>query len=293
MDYLATGGFLIHCSTGRISLDGQRVATATPTIPAPEGAPDCLQSFGAVFAEPTHLRPVRPGIDADIILKPGKTLFPLKPIPMTPDKEALCRAELDRLRAADFIETSTAAYAAPAFFVKNKASSSHGDAKDRMVIDYRALNEATLSTPPRLPRLQDLLRVCGPNAAVFSKIDLRWGFNNLRLTPRASELSAFTTPLGTFRYKVMPFGIKNGPAFMQHFMRSILGDLENKCITIYLDDILVFSENPAQHEKDLRAGFQRLLDNDCHVRLGKCELFQDKVNLVGFEVSKGNTTISD
>ena len=122
---------------------------------------------------------------------------------------------------------------------------------------------------------------------MFFKIDLRWGFNNLRLTPCASELSAFTTPLGTFRYKVMPFGIKNGPAFMQHFMRSILGDLENKCITIYLDDILVFSQNAEEHEAHLRAVFQRLLENDCHVRIGKCELFQEKVNFVGFEILKG------
>ena len=142
---------------------------------------------------------MRPGIDIDIILKPGKTLSTLKPIPMTPDKEALCRAQLDRLRAADFIETSTASYAATAFFVKDKASSPRGDAKDRMVIDYRALNKAALSTPPCLPSLQDLLRVCGPDAALFSKIDLRWGFNNLLLTPRPRELSAFTTPLGTFR----------------------------------------------------------------------------------------------
>ena len=288
MDDLSAGEILIHCNTGRISRDILRIAASTPATPAPEGKPSCLQSFGAVFAEPTRLPPARPRVDADIILQPGKTLSPLKPIPMTPDKEALCRTELERLRAADFIETSTAAYAAPAFFVKDKASSSRGDAKDHMVIDYRALNEATLSTPPCLPRLQDLLCVCGPNAALFSKIDLRWGFNNLRLTPRASELFTFTTPLGTFRYKVMPFGIKNGPAFMQHFMRLILGDLENKCVMIYPDDILVFSKDPAQHEKDLQAVFQHLLDNDYNVRLGKCELFQDKVNFVGFEVSKGN-----
>ena len=287
MDFLSLGAVSIHCGDGTMTQGHRRVAATSPSIPCPEGTPECLADFGAVFAEPTHLPPARPGVDADIILKPGKVLSPLKPISMTPDKEALCRIELDRLRAANFIETSTAAYAAPAFFVKDKASSSRGEAKDRMVIDYRALNEATLSTPPCLPRLQDLLRVCGPEAAIFSKIDLRWGFNNLRLTPRASDLSAFTTPLGTFRYKVMPFGIKNGPAFMQHFMRSILGDLENKCITIYLDDILVFSRNAAEHEAHLRAVFQRLLENDCHVRIGKCELFQEKVNFVGFEISKG------
>ena len=148
-------------------------------------------------------------------------------IPMPLDKEALCPVELDHLRAAGLIETCTTAYAAPAFFVKAKASSYCGEAKDRIIIDYRALNNATLSTPPCLPRLQDLLRVCGPEAAIFSKIDLLWGFNNLRQTPRASGLSAFTTPRGTFRYKVMPFFIQNGPVFMQHFMRSILGDLEN------------------------------------------------------------------
>ena len=287
MDFPSLGAFSIHCGDGTMSQGRRRVAASSPLISCPEGTSKCLSDFRAVFAEPTHLLSVRPGVDADIILKPGEVLSLLKLIPITPDKEALCRIELGRLRAADFMETSTAAYAAPAFFVKDKASSSRGEAKDRIVIDYRALNEATLSTPPCLPRLQDLLRVCGPEAAMFSKIDLCWGFNNLRLTPRASELSAFTTPLGTFRYKVMPFGIKNGPTFMQHFMRSILGDLENKCITIYLDDILVFSKNAEEHEAHLRAVFQRLLENDCHVRIGKFELFQEKVNFVGFEISKG------
>ena len=85
---------------------------------------------------------MQPGIDANIALKPGKTLSPFKPILMTLDKEALCRAEQDRLRAADFIETWTAAYAASAFFIKDNASSSRGDAKDHRVIDYRALKES-------------------------------------------------------------------------------------------------------------------------------------------------------
>lgn len=162
---------------------------------------------------------------------------------------ALCPAELNSLGAADFIETLTAAYVALAVFVKDKAFSARGDAKDRMVIDYRVLNKETQSTPPCLPRLQ---RVCSPNARVVSKIDLSWGFNNLPLNPRASKLSAFNTPVGTFRYKVMLFGTKNGPALMQHFIRSILGDLENKCILIYLDNILVFSQTPPSTKRIYR-----------------------------------------
>ena len=115
MDFLSLGAFSIHRGDGTMSQGRRRVAASSSPIPCPEGTPECLADFGAVFAEPTHHPPVRPGVDADIILKTGKVLSPLKPIPMTPDKEALCRIELDRLRAADFIETSTAAYAAPAF----------------------------------------------------------------------------------------------------------------------------------------------------------------------------------
>ena len=183
MDFLSLGAFSIHYADRIMSQGRRRVAANSPPIPCPEGTPKCLADFRAVFAEPTHLPPARPGVDADIILKPGEILSTLKPIPKTPDKKALCRIELDHFRAANFIETSTAAYAAPAFFAKDKASYSRREAKDRIVIDYRALNEATLSTPPCLPRLQDLLRVCGPEAAIISKIDLHWGFNNLPMTP--------------------------------------------------------------------------------------------------------------
>jgi hypothetical protein len=85
----------------------------------------------------------------------------------------------------------------------------------------------------------------------------------------------------------MPFGIKNGPAFMQTFMRSVLGHLEHDCATIYLDDILVYSPTKDQHEKDLIRVFQALQEKDCHVRIEKCELMRDMVNFVGFELSKG------
>jgi hypothetical protein len=292
MDFLSSGDLCIHTATGHMTLQGRRIANVgKPTIAVPEGVPTFLKDFGSVFAEPTELPPVRPGLDADIQLLPGAKLKEIKPIPMTSDKQLLCKQELDRLRAAGFIERSSAPFAAPAFFVQDKASSSRGPSKMRMVIDYRELNNASLSVPPSLPRIQDLLKACGPVPALFSKIDLRWGFNNLRLTAQASKLSAFTTDsLGTWQYKVMPFGIENGPAFMQTFMRSVLGRLEHDCAPIYLDDILVYSPTQDQHEKDLIRVFQALQEKDCHVRFEKCELMRETVNFVGFELSKGTTT---
>jgi hypothetical protein len=88
----------------------------------------------------------------------------------------------------------------------------------------------------------------------------------------------------------MPFGVKSGPAPMQHLMWSIFGHLENKYITINLDNILVYYPNKEQQEKDLPMVFQPRPDKDCHLWISKCELFKEKVNFIAFEISHGKVS---
>src|SRR6184192_1211767 len=123
---------------------------------------------------------------------------------VTPRADAM-RAELDRLIKAGSIEPSTSPYGAPVIFVKKK------DGKLRMCIDYRALNKITKKNRFPIPLIDDLIdRLQG--AQVFTKIDLRWGYNQVRIHKDDIEKTAFRTRYGHYQYKVMPFGLTNAPA---------------------------------------------------------------------------------
>ena len=132
--------------------------------------------------------------------------------------------------------------ASPFFFVKKK------DGKLRPVQDYRKLNEMTIKNRYPLPLISELIDKL-THAKIFSKMDIRWGYNNIRIKEGDEWKAAFRTNWGLFEPLVMFFGLTNSPATFQTMMNDVFREeIAEGWVVIYMDDILVFSKNEKDHE---------------------------------------------
>ncbi|CAI7872854.1 unnamed protein product [Closterium sp. NIES-54] len=188
------------------------------------------------------------------------------------------KKQIEYLLDKGLIRPSTSPYGAPVLFTPKP------DGSLRMCIDYRALNKQTIKNKYPIPHIDDLLdqlRV----ATVFSKIDLRSGYWQIRMADNSIHKTAFWTRYGSYEYLVMPFGLTNAPATFQAEMNHILRPLLNECVVVYLDDILIYSKDMKQHIEHLRRVFEILRREKFYVKLSKSEFALKKVQFLGHMVS--------
>jgi hypothetical protein len=124
-------------------------------------------------------------------------------------------------------------------------------------VDYRALNKITVKNRYPLPLSGDLMDRLS-QAKLYTKIDLRVGYNNIQIAKGEEWKTAFRTRYGSYKYLVMPFGLTNAPATFQHFMNEIFHDLLDVCVVVYLDNILIYSDDLETHQKQVKDVLQRL-----------------------------------
>ena len=161
----------------------------------------------------------------------------------------------------------------PVFFVGKK------DGKKRMVQDYRYLNEWTIKNNYPLPLILDVLENIGMKK-VFTKMDLRWGYNNVRIKEEDEWKAAFTTLEGFFKPMVMFFGLTNSPAMFQAIMNKLLRDLINtKKVVAFIDDVIIRIEGEERYDKLVVEVIKRLEENDLYLKLEK---YKWEVREVGF-----------
>ncbi|GJP77992.1 hypothetical protein CLOP_g8310 [Closterium sp. NIES-67] len=158
------------------------------------------------------------------------------------------------------------------------------DGSLRMCIDYRALNKQTIKNKYLIPRIDDLLDQL-QGATVFSKLDLRSGYWQIRMADNSIHKTAFRTRYGSYEYLVMPFGLTNALATFQAEMNHILRPLLDECVVVYLDDILIYSRDMKQHVEHLRRVFEILRRERFYVKLSKNEFVLEKVQFLGHIVS--------
>jgi hypothetical protein len=144
------------------------------------------------------------------------------------------------------------------------------DGTKRMCIDYRALNEVTVKNKYPLPRIEDLFDQLR-GVSVFSKIDLRSDYHQLRIRPSNIPKTTFITKYGLYEFMVMSFGLTNAPAYFMYLMNNVFMDYLDKFIVVFIDDILIYSQNEQEHEEHLRKVLQRLRDCQLYAKLSKCE----------------------
>jgi hypothetical protein len=135
-----------------------------------------------------------------------------------------------------YIRPSSSPWGSPAIFVDKK------DGSLRMCVDYCQLNDVTIKNKYPLPRIDDLFDQLS-GAKVFSKIDLRTGYYQLKIKKEDIPKTAFTTRYGLYEYTVMSFGLTNAPAFFMHMMNKLFMDFLDKFVVVFIDDILIYSRS--------------------------------------------------
>ena len=174
-----------------------------------------------------------------------------------------------------YIWLSKSPQMAPVFFVGKK------DGKKRMVQDYCYLNEWTIKNNYPLPLISDVLENIGTKK-VFTKMDLRWGYNNVRIKEGNEWKAVFTTPEGLFEPTVMFFRLTNSPATFQAMMNKLLRDLTNTGkVAVFIDDVIVGTETEKGHDELVAEVIKRLEENDLYVKPEKCKWKVREVEFLG------------
>ncbi|KAJ9507454.1 hypothetical protein QJQ45_006454 [Haematococcus lacustris] len=188
------------------------------------------------------------------------------------------RRQITDLLAKGLIEPSSSPFAAPVLFVQKKSG------ELRMCIDYRQLNKITIRDQYPLPRIDDLFdQLAGKT--VFSSLDLQAGYHQIRIPAEDVPKTAFRTPEGHYQFKVLCFGLTNAPATFQRVMNEAFAEVINDCALVYLDDILVMSENTEEHLVHLRRVFDLLRKNKFYAKLSKCEFMKRTLMFLGHIIS--------
>jgi hypothetical protein len=157
-------------------------------------------------------------------------------------------------------------------------------------MDYHSLNEVTMKNKYPLPRIDDMFDQLN-RACVFSKIDLRSGYHQLKI--RASDIpkTTFITPYGLYEYTIMSFGLSNAPAYFMYLVNKIFMKYLDKFVVVFIDDILIFSKNEEEHDKHLHMVLQKLRENQLYAKLNKCEFWLIEVSFLGHIISVGGISI--
>ena len=252
-----------------------------------KAVPDIYVDYLDVFSKSKGTTlPPRRSYDHKIELDDGMTP-PFGPIYSLSEVEQLAlRQFIDENLANHFIRPSQSPSGAPILFIKKK------DGSLRLAVDYRGLNRITKKDWYPLPLIPDLLdRLC--SAHVFTKIDLRGAYNLVCIAEGNEWKTAFHTRYGSYEFQVMHYGLTNAPASFQRFMNDCFKDLLDVCVVVYLDDILIYSENPDDHTDHVREVLRRLRANSLFAKLEKCEFGVDTTNFLGFIISPDGLKMDD
>jgi hypothetical protein len=231
-----------------------------------------------VFPEDLPGLPPDRDVEFVINLVPGTTPITQSPYRMAEVELKLLKAELDSLLEKGFIRPSASPWGSPALFVPKK------DGTQRMCVDYHALNAVTIKNKYPLPRIDDLMDQLR-QAKYFSKIDLQSGYHQMKIRPEDIHKTTFVTRYGQYEYTVVSFGLTNAPAYFMNMMNKVFMDELDKCVVIFIDDILVFSQTTEEHEKHLRIVLGKLRQHQLYAKFSKCEFWMEEVTFLGHVLS--------
>jgi len=230
--------------------------------------------------------PPRRRVDHAIEVVPGVALPAKAPYRMSHEELKKLKVQLKKLLAKGYIKLSKSPYGAFVLFVHKK------DGTLRMCVDYRALNKATVKNRYPLPRINDLFnRLSG--AKVFSRIDLRLRYYQIRIAKGDEEKITCRTRYGSYKFLVMPFGLTNAPATFCTLMNDIFREWLDDFVVVYIDDILIYSSSLEEHAEHLRKVFQRLRENKLYAKLEKCEFGVMEVDFVGHRITQEGLKMDD
>ncbi|GJW75349.1 putative nucleotidyltransferase, ribonuclease H [Tanacetum coccineum] len=233
-----------------------------------------VQDFPEVFPEELSGLPPTRQVEFQIDLMPGAAPVARAPYRLAPSEMKELSEQLQELSDKGFIRPSSSPWGAPVLFVKKK------DGSFRMCIDYRELNKLTVKNRYPLPRIDDLFDQL-QGSSVYSKIDLRSGYHQLRVREQDIPKTAFRTRYGHYEFQVMPFGLTNAPAVFMDLMNRVCKPYLDKFVIVFIDDILIYSKDKEEHEEHLKAILELLKKEELYAKFSKCEFWIPKVQFLG------------
>jgi hypothetical protein len=234
-----------------------------------------VRDFSDVF--PEELPGMPPYSEVEFVIDPLPWTAPTfkRPYRMSVEELKGLKKQLTELQEDGYIRPSSSPWGAPVLFVQKK------DGSQRMCVDYRSLNDVIVKNKYPLPSIEDLFdRMRG--ARVFSKIDLRSGYHQMRIRPSDIPKTAFSTRYGLYEFTVMSFGLTNAPAYFMNLMNKVFMEYLDRFVVVFIDDILVYSKSDSDHEEHLRLVLQKLRDNQLYAKYSKCEFWIDEVSFLGY-----------
>ena len=226
-----------------------------------------------IFTDPQCLPPRR-AYDHAISLLPGSTPINAKPYHYSPLYKTEIENQVQQLLQAGLITQSHSPFASPVLLVKKK------DGTWRFCVDYRKLNDMTIKNRFPMPIIEEILDEL-TGAKVFTKLDMKAGYHQIRMLPEDEFKTAFKTHQGHYQFKVMPFGLTNAPATFQCIMNEILKPFLRKFVPVFLDDILIFSPSMEAHVDHLEQVFATLRKHQLYLKESKCTFAKDSLEYLG------------
>jgi hypothetical protein len=243
-----------------------------------------VREYPNVF--PAEMPGMPPDRDIEFIIEllPRTPTISKRPYRMPINELVELKKQIVELQAKGFIGPSSSPWGAPMLFVEKK------DGAQRMCVDYRSLNEVTIKNKYPLPRNEDLFDQM-KGASMFSKIDLRSGYHQLKIQESDIPKTAFCTRYGLYEYTVMSFGLTNALAYFMYLMNKVFMEYLDKFVVVFIDDILIFSKMEEEHEEHLRFVLEKLRSNQLYAKFSKCEFWLTEVAFLRHVISAGGVSV--
>ena len=241
-----------------------------------ELVPEKYHEYLSVFQKKESERmPLRKPWDHAIEMKEGFEPKKSKVYPLSPLEQTEVDDFINEQLRKGYIRPSKSPQTSPIFFVPKK------DQKKRMCTDYRYLNEWTVKNSYPLPLISEIIDKVG-KAKLFTKLDLRWGYNNVRIKEGDEWKAAFATRRGSFEPLVMFFGMTNSPPTFQNMMNDILKEeIDRGVVIVFIDDILIYTEDEEGHEEIVKEVLRKLKENDLFLKAEKCTFGAKEIEFLG------------